>query len=110
VAGVAALDDPIRRNLYLYLSAKPAPVSRDQASDALGIPRHTAKFHLDKLAKEGLLEISFKRLTERASRPRRRSSHPSCTPDPADSYRLWCPNAGTTSRDNYCHRHRKGCD
>src|SRR5215212_8491675 len=65
VAGVAALDDPIRRDLYLYVSAQSAPVSRDQASDALGIARHTAKFHLDKLAEEGLLVISFKRLSER---------------------------------------------
>src|SRR5215212_9962707 len=65
VAGVAALDDPIRRELYLYVSAQPAPVSRDQASEALGIARHTAKFHLDKLAEEGLLDISFRRLSQR---------------------------------------------
>jgi len=65
VAGVAALADPIRRDLYLYVSAQPEPISRDQASDALGVPRHTAKFHLDKLAEEGLLNISFKRLSER---------------------------------------------
>jgi len=65
VAGVAALADPVRRDLYLYVSAQPAPISRDQASDALGIARHTAKFHLDKLADEGLLDISFKRLSER---------------------------------------------
>jgi predicted ArsR family transcriptional regulator len=65
LAGLAALADPIRRSLYLYVSARPAPVSRDQASDALGIARHTAKFHLDKLAEEGLLDISFKRLSER---------------------------------------------
>jgi predicted ArsR family transcriptional regulator len=65
VAGVAALDDPIRRELYFYVRAQSAPVSRDQASDALGMARHTAKFHLDKLAEEGLLETSFKRLSER---------------------------------------------
>jgi predicted ArsR family transcriptional regulator len=65
VAGVAALADPIRRDLYLYVSAQPTPISRDEASDALGIARHTAKFHLDKLAEEGLLDISFKRLAER---------------------------------------------
>jgi predicted ArsR family transcriptional regulator len=65
VAGIAALADPIRRDLYLYVSAQPAPVSRDQASDALGIARHTAKFHLDKLADEGLLDTDFKRLSER---------------------------------------------
>jgi predicted ArsR family transcriptional regulator len=65
LAGIAALADPIRRDLYLYVSAQPAPVTRDQASDALGIARHTAKFHLDKLAEEGLLDTSFKRLSER---------------------------------------------
>lgn len=65
VAGVAALADPIRRDLYLYVSAAQAPVSRDKACDDLGIARHTAKFHLDKLAEEGLLDVEFKRLTER---------------------------------------------
>jgi predicted ArsR family transcriptional regulator len=65
LAGLAALADQIRRDLYLYVSAQPESVSRDQASDALGIARHTAKFHLDKLAEEGLLETSFKRLSER---------------------------------------------
>ncbi|HEX3289599.1 MAG TPA: helix-turn-helix domain-containing protein [Mycobacterium sp.] len=65
VAGIAALADPIRRDLYLYVSAQSAPVSRDQASDALGIARHTAKFHLDKLADEGLLDTEFKRLSQR---------------------------------------------
>ena len=65
VAGVAALADPIRRDLYRYVSAQAEPVSRDEAADALGIARHTAKFHLDKLAEEGLLDIDFKRLSER---------------------------------------------
>jgi len=65
VAGVAALADPIRRDLYRYVSAQPAPVSRDEAAEALGIARHTAKFHLDKLAEEGLLDTDFKRLSQR---------------------------------------------
>jgi predicted ArsR family transcriptional regulator len=65
VAGITALADPTRRQLYLYVSAQPSPVSRDQASEALGIARHTAKFHLDKLAEEGLLDTDFKRLSER---------------------------------------------
>lgn len=65
VAGVAALAEPIRRDLYLFVCAEPGPVSRDQASEALGIARHTAKFHLDKLAEEGLLNTEFKRLSER---------------------------------------------
>ena len=65
LAGIATLADPIRRDLYLYVSAQPAPVSRDQASEALGIARHTAKFHLDKLAAEGLLDTGFKQLSGR---------------------------------------------
>jgi predicted ArsR family transcriptional regulator len=76
LAGIAALADPVRRDLYLYVSAQAAPVSRDEASAALGIARHTAKFHLDKLAKDGLLEIDFKRLSDRrgpgAGRPSKR--------------------------------------
>ena len=65
LAGIAALADPIRRDLYRYVSAQPVPVSRDQAADALAIARHTVKFHLDKLAEEGLLDTSFKRLSDR---------------------------------------------
>ncbi len=65
LAVIAALADPIRRDLYLYVSAQPVPVSRDQAANALAIARHTAKFHLDKLAEEGLLDTSFKRLSDR---------------------------------------------
>ena len=65
VAGVAALADPIRRDLYHFVSSQPAPVSRDEAAEALGIARHTAKFHLDKLAEEGLLDTDFKRLSQR---------------------------------------------
>ena len=65
LAGIAVLADPIRRDLYLYVSGQPAPVSRDQAATELAIARHTAKFHLDKLAEEGLLDTSFKRLSDR---------------------------------------------
>ncbi|CAA9300461.1 MAG: Transcriptional regulator [uncultured Friedmanniella sp.] len=65
VSGVAALAEPVRRDLYLYVVAQQHPVSRDEACEALGIARHTAKFHLDKLVEEGLLVTSFKRLSER---------------------------------------------
>jgi predicted ArsR family transcriptional regulator len=51
--------------LYRFVAAQPAPVSRDQACEGLGIPRHTAKFHLDRLVEENLLVTSFKRLGER---------------------------------------------
>jgi predicted ArsR family transcriptional regulator len=76
LAGIAALADPTRRDLYLYVSAQAEPVSRDQAAATLQIPRHTAKFHLDKLAEDGLLETDFKRLSDRrgpgAGRPTKR--------------------------------------
>ena len=65
VAGIAALADPIRRDLYLYVSAERGPVSRDEAAAALGVARHTVRFHLDKLVDEGLLDTDFRRLSER---------------------------------------------
>lgn len=65
VSDVAALAEPVRRDLYLYVVAQAHPVSRDQACEGLGIARHTAKFHLDKLVEQGLLVTSFKRLNER---------------------------------------------
>jgi predicted ArsR family transcriptional regulator len=65
VSGVAALAEPVRRDLYLYVAGQQHPVSRDQACEGLGIARHIAKFHLDKLVEEGLLVTSFKRLNAR---------------------------------------------
>jgi predicted ArsR family transcriptional regulator len=65
ISGVATLAEPIRRELYLYVAAQPEPISRDQACEGVGVARHTAKFHLDKLVEEGLLEVDFKRLSGR---------------------------------------------
>ena len=65
-AAIGALADPVRRQLYQFVCAQPAPVSRDQAADAVGIPHHQAKFHLDRLTAEGLLETDYARLTGRS--------------------------------------------
>ena len=65
VAGLAALADPIRRELYLFVAAQPEPVSRDRAAEGVAVPRHTAKFHLDKLVEQGLLDTEFQRLSGR---------------------------------------------
>lgn len=65
VRGVGALAEPARRALYLYVVAQPEPVSRDQAAAATGLPRHAAKFHLDKLVADGLLDTEYRRLTGR---------------------------------------------
>jgi predicted ArsR family transcriptional regulator len=66
VGKVAALADPIRRALYHFVARQPDAISRDQAAQGVEIPRHTAKFHLDKLVDEGLLVTEFKRLTGRS--------------------------------------------
>jgi len=65
-SGIGALADPVRHQLYRFVCSQPAPVSRDQAADAVGIPHHQAKFHLDRLTAEGLLESDYARLTGRS--------------------------------------------
>jgi predicted ArsR family transcriptional regulator len=61
LVSVAALGDPIRRALYDYVVAQGRPVSRDEASEELHIPRHNVKFHLDRLEDEGLLAVEYHR-------------------------------------------------
>lgn len=65
IAGIAALAEPVRRDLFDLVARSRTAVSRDQAAEALGIATHTAKFHLDRLVDEGLLEVEFRRLTGR---------------------------------------------
>ncbi|WP_157575059.1 helix-turn-helix transcriptional regulator [Jiangella muralis] len=65
VAAISALDDPIRRELFDYVSRRDAPVSRNEAAQALGLTRQTAVFHLDRLVDDGLLTVQFKRLNGR---------------------------------------------
>lgn len=66
VTKVGALADPVRRALYRFVAEQPGAVSRDQAADGIEVPRHTAKFHLDRLVEEGLLVTEFRRLTGRS--------------------------------------------
>jgi predicted ArsR family transcriptional regulator len=63
--GLAALAEPTRRSLYRFVAGKPGPVSREQAAEGVGVPAHTAKFHLDRLVEEGLLDVQFRRLSGR---------------------------------------------
>ena len=65
IGAVAVLADPVRRRLYDAVSTATAPVGREEAARAAGVPLHTARFHLDKLVETGLLEVSFARLTGR---------------------------------------------
>jgi len=66
VTGISALGDDLRRELYLFVSSQAAPVGREQAAKALGVPAHQAKFHLDRLEEAGLLESEYVRLTGRS--------------------------------------------
>jgi predicted ArsR family transcriptional regulator len=65
IAGIAALDQPLRRDLYRLLSGAEGWTTRDEAAAALGVPRSVAAFHLDKLAEAGVVEVRFERTTGR---------------------------------------------
>jgi predicted ArsR family transcriptional regulator len=66
VAAIGALAEPTRWALYRYVATQQQPVSREQASKAVDVPLHTAKFHLDRLVDDRLLEVEFRRLSGRA--------------------------------------------
>jgi predicted ArsR family transcriptional regulator len=65
ISAVAALDEPSRRRLYDYVVRQPEPVSRDEAAEALELPRSTVAFHLDRLVEEDLLGVEYQRRTGR---------------------------------------------
>jgi len=66
IGAIAALGEPARRTLYEYVISQPGPVSREQAAEAVGIGRPVAAFHLDRLVREGLLAVSYSRLSGRS--------------------------------------------
>src|SRR2546423_4203980 len=63
---IGLLQDPARRALYEYVVAQGREVSRGEAAEAVGLQRTLAAFHLDRLAGAGLLEISYRRVTDRS--------------------------------------------
>jgi predicted ArsR family transcriptional regulator len=71
---IAALDDDLRRRMYLFIRRQGRPVSRDEAADHVGISRKLAAFHLDKLVERGLLTAHYARLPGRGGRGAGRSS------------------------------------
>jgi len=95
ISTVAVLKEPVRRTLYRYIVERGEEVTRDQAAEAVGISRALAVFHLDRLAEEGLLDVSFRRLGSRrgpgSGRPSklyRRSSRQVTINLPPRSYEL----------------------
>jgi len=61
VTSLAVLAEPVRRALYRFVAAQPQPVSREEAAAGTSVAHHTAKFHLDKLVDDGLLDVEFRR-------------------------------------------------
>ncbi|PNH84559.1 metalloregulator ArsR/SmtB family transcription factor [Arthrobacter sp. AFG20] len=66
LAALASLGDASRRRLFEYVAGHSSAVGRDDAAAALGMPRSTASFHLDRLVRDGLLAVEFRKLGEKA--------------------------------------------
>lgn len=93
IAAVASLGDENRRRLFGFVASSPQPVGRDDAAGALGIPRSTASFHLDRMVQDGLLTVEFRKLGGRAGPGSGR---------PAKMYRTAQPEVGASVPDrNY---------
>jgi len=65
VDALAALGEPVRRNLYRAVVEAGSPLSRDDAAAAVGIPRSTAAVHLGRLVEAGALTAEYRRLSGR---------------------------------------------
>jgi predicted ArsR family transcriptional regulator len=59
IRAVAALDDELRRGMYVFIAAARRPVTRDEAAASVGISRKLAAFHLDKLVQAGVLQARY---------------------------------------------------
>jgi predicted ArsR family transcriptional regulator len=93
IAAIASLGDESRRNLFGYIASSPEPVGRDAAAGALGIPRSTASFQLDRMVQDGLLSVEFRKLGGRGGPGSGR---------PAKLYRTAQPEVGASVPDrNY---------
>ena len=71
---MAALEDDLRRRMYLEVRGKGRPVSREEIAEATGVSRKLAAFHLDKLVERGLLVPSYARPPGRGVRGAGRSA------------------------------------
>src|SRR4051794_22063294 len=65
LSALTSLGDATRRRVYDHVAAQPRPASRDEAAEAAGIGRTLAAYHLDRLAAEGLLEVTYVRRSGR---------------------------------------------
>ena len=74
VSALAALDDDLRRQMYLEIRQRRRPVSREEVAEAVGVSRKLAAFHLDKLVDRGLLVATYARPPGRGGRGAGRSA------------------------------------
>lgn len=65
IEDIAVLAEPVRRSLYRFVSSQGDGAGREAASEAVGVSRALAAFHLDRLVKAGLLEATYRHLGER---------------------------------------------
>jgi predicted ArsR family transcriptional regulator len=65
VAALSALADATRRRVYEHVVSQTGGVSREEAAAAAGIARTLAAYHLDRLAAEGLLTVTYERRSGR---------------------------------------------
>lgn len=63
---VAALGDPVRRQMYQVLQRSAEGLTRNQLADLTGLAASTLLFHLEKLVDAGLLNVEFRKLGERS--------------------------------------------
>ena len=60
-----SLNDPLRRSLFSLVSGSAMPMGRDDAAEALGLPRGAVAHYLDRFARCGLLDTEYERRTGR---------------------------------------------
>jgi predicted ArsR family transcriptional regulator len=65
LVAITALAEPTRRAVYSYVASTGEWTGRDSTATALGLERATAAHHLDRLAADGLLDVTFERLSAR---------------------------------------------
>ena len=66
IEAIGLLAEPVRRALFEFVARSPDPVDRDHAAAGVGVGRPLAAFHLDRLARAGLLEVEFRRRSGRS--------------------------------------------
>ena len=63
---IGLLDEPVRRAAYEWVVGAGRAVGRDEVAAGVGASRALAAFHLDRLARAGLLEVEYRRLSGRS--------------------------------------------